>query len=225
MRHRLDPWPAVADLFSALLVACFAALVLIAATHSDVLRELRILAKPEVHVASERMLSELTDEFKKLPGAQPQPCGVERCIDVPVPFETNKWEISDESYRGEIARACGRYKQVLAKFKGREREIQLIIEGHTDSQQPTQIKDPKEKFLFNWQLSAKRAGSILYEFKNCGVTPEEYNIVAAGYADTVPRCRPANDPNCFSQNRRTTLRLRADAALIEEHLKNEKKPH
>jgi hypothetical protein len=34
MRHRLNPWPSVADLFSALLVACFAALVITIAAHA-----------------------------------------------------------------------------------------------------------------------------------------------------------------------------------------------
>jgi outer membrane protein OmpA-like peptidoglycan-associated protein len=223
VRHRLNPWPAVADLFSGLVVACFAALVLITATHTNVLESLRRLAKPEVHAESDQMLKALTAVFMRLPNAEIRECGIDRCIDVPVPFEVNDWRIA-ESYRSNISDVCENYKKALASFPlGCDREIQLIVEGHTDSQQPNEkrVTDPKERYLFNWELSSKRAGSILYELKaDCGVTKEQFNIMAAGYADTNPKCKPADDPHCYGPNRRTTLRFHPDAEIIEGRLQH-----
>jgi hypothetical protein len=70
------------------------------------------------------MLQQLSREFEKLPGAKVQDCGFDRCIDVPVPFALNQWEISDQNYKREIAEACERYKRVLRKLPNAQREIQ-----------------------------------------------------------------------------------------------------
>ena len=58
----------------------------------------------------------------------------------------------------------------------------IRIEGHTDDQP---IKNKKNKYKTNWELSAARAISVLYYFtKECGVNPE--NMYIAGFAEYDP---------------------------------------
>ncbi|MGR3318668.1 MAG: OmpA/MotB family protein, partial [Candidatus Anammoxibacter sp.] len=58
----------------------------------------------------------------------------------------------------------------------------IRIEGHTDNQP---IKNKKNKYKTNWELSVARAISVLYFFTNeCGVSPE--NMYIAGFAEHDP---------------------------------------
>ncbi|MGR3219745.1 MAG: OmpA/MotB family protein [Candidatus Anammoxibacter sp.] len=58
----------------------------------------------------------------------------------------------------------------------------IRIEGHTDNQP---IKNKKNKFKTNWELSTARAISVLYYFTNkCGVSPGKMYI--AGFAEHDP---------------------------------------
>lgn len=102
------------------------------------------------------------------------------------------------------------------------KDLGFIIEGHTDSSQATKVADPKGRERYNWDLSARRATSVLYEFRKCGLKSPEYQIVAIGYSDTVPipGCEKPS-AQCDEKNRRTTLRLHADTAQIEERLRRQ----
>ena len=76
----------------------------------------------------------------------------------------------------------------------------IRIEGHTDNQP---IKNKKNKYKTNWELSVARAISVLYYFtKECGVSPEKMYI--AGFAEHDPVATNSTKRG-RSQNRRVEI--------------------
>lgn len=216
MRKRLDPWPSVSDLFSGLLVASFAGLIIFTAVHQ---RQVAVASGEKQRVADEanRILGKaqqaLTTAF---PDVQPRECGNDICIDVYIEFALNKADIL-AAERSKLERACAALRKALADPRDRG-EIEIFIDGHTDQQQARRIPEGRARAMFNWQLSAARASSVLYEFNQRGVSAESYRILAVGHADTWPLCTQETE-ECFAQNRRTTFRLRADTQAIERRLR------
>src|SRR5664280_3354792 len=95
----------------------------------------------------------------------------------------------------------------------RLRDFVLLIEGHTDGTVPNKGSD-RDIFLYNWKLSSGRAAEVLYQFRNCGVSPDNgYRISSVGLAATRPICEEVNpSPECLEQNRRTTMRIRVETS-------------
>lgn len=93
-----------------------------------------------------------------------------------------------------------------------KRKVQIVVEGHTDAQ-PFAGRTEAERSKKNWDLSAKRASTVLtlWEGPSVGLSAPEYNVVAWGRSYLVPRC---SDPNptadCYRRNRRTEIWLRYD---------------
>jgi flagellar motor protein MotB len=129
-----------------------------------------------VDVEAERLQKEGQTALEKYLGGHSRPCGGDICLDVAVQFAPNDDGISG-AYRERLAQAC---KGLLGAVQNHPKELEISIEGHTDSTQPQNVATDRDYFLYNWHLSAKRASSVLYEFKSCGVAPPEYKIVALG---------------------------------------------
>jgi outer membrane protein OmpA-like peptidoglycan-associated protein len=217
-RNRLNPWPAVADLFSALSVVAFAALIVVALGAV-------ILTKNEQieRNAAQELAHYFEENYRTQSGlavrvASCEDRKTEECIDIPFRFVRNKSELSDQG-RTEVGEACQIYRRAVDFLLERMRaqnvtidksNLILIIEGHTDSTIPPGIANDRERFLFNWKLSSERAASVLYEFRECGVSPETgYPITSVGLAATSQVCKDAQpQEGCHEQNRRTTMRIR-----------------
>ena len=147
-------------------------------------------------------------------------CGEDTCIDLYIHFKKDEDVIDNNAELSSLKNSCSAIRNAIDQLPPeRKKDIEIIIEGHTDNQQPSESTDARVRYLFNWNLSGKRATSVLYEFQQCGLVPPEYQIVAIGYADSMPICKDDNQA-CRDNNRRTTLRLRADTKRIEERLKS-----
>jgi flagellar motor protein MotB len=225
MRQRTNPWPSFADLFSATLIATFAGMVLMTTAYEQELkgykeRQGRVEAARD---EADRMIQQVKQALEKDKLMQPitRKCGDDTCIDLFIHFSENFAIITDETEREALKTTCKTLKDALDGLEPeRRKDIEIIIEGHTDNKQPKRLTDPREKYLYNWNLSAGRATSVSYEFQQCGLDPANYRIVAIGYADSEPQCSDDSDL-CSDKNRRTTLRLRGDTKGIEERLKKQ----
>ncbi|WOD43003.1 OmpA family protein [Hwangdonia lutea] len=112
-----------------------------------------------------------------------------------------------------------RAKEVLAKVAkviNSKPEFEAMIEGHTDSR-----SYQKGVLLDNWDLSVKRATSIVRELQNLGVNPGQ--LIAAGRSHYVPLV-----DNDTAENRATNRRTRVVVLpkidqfyeMIEKEMKN-----
>lgn len=219
-RNRLNPWPSVADLFSALTVTAFASLIFvtIGAVIVDDNKKIEIKAAQE-----------LADIFKaQYQGGKDRqialhPCADregEQCIEMQFRFVPSLSDLHADGIN-QVNEACHVYKdsveKVIQKMKAENllvdrSSLVLVIEGHTDDRIPPALKGEREQFLYNWKLSSERAASVLYQFDKCGVSQKSgYRITSVGLANSVQLCNNPNpDTKCHEQNRRTTLRIRVE---------------
>jgi len=213
--RRLEPWPVVADLFSGLLVACFAALIAFSAFASKKLQD----------EEARKGIDELQGKIRQILERTLQPpvtvtkCDIEDlCISVQIRFPEDK-DLVEAGFEQSLNRACADLKRTFADWSKDDREKLFIqIEGHSDSQQPKNVADARSLYLHNWNLSSKRASSVLYEFDRCGLSQTGIKMVAVGLADTQPLC-PETTPECLQKNRRTTFRIKPDREAIQRQLR------
>lgn len=220
-RNRLNPWPAVADLFSALTVVTFAALIAMT-LGSVILTQNETIERDATHA----LATIFTEKYRAKSG---QSVGVgactdrmeEQCIEIAFRFKPDDSELAPAGIE-QVGQACQIYKQAVDEVvadMGRRRlsfalpDLALIIEGNTDVTVPANITDRRDRFLYNWRLSSNRAATVLYEFSECGVSPGNgYHIRSVGLADTNRVCDDLKQPStdCHEQNRRTTMRIRIE---------------
>ena len=235
MSRRTNPWPAFVDLFSALLVAAFAGFILIASELKGAGKRLTELEeKVQDYERREGELSrvraeanqivknlEKTLEEDQLLSGRVAKCGDDACIDLFIHFPRNQATIPDDAQKNQaraLQEACRTLREALNRFPSEQRrDIEIIVEGHADRTQVAGAVDPRFAYLFNWDLSSRRAASVLYEFQRCGLTPPSYSLAMIGYADSEQVCTEPTDA-CDQENRRTTLRLRADTRKIAKRL-------
>jgi flagellar motor protein MotB len=210
------------DLFSALLVITFAGFIMLAAAYrqeKNAFQEREEALKQVRHEANdiiEEIKTSLAQDtsMKNIVRA----CGDDTCIDLYIHFKEGDDVISDPEERKSLETACQILKAALDKLPpSRRNDINLVIEGHTNRHQPSEPLDPRSLYLFNWNLSSRRASSVSYAFEQCGLGPPAYKIQSIGYADSNPICHQLT-PQCDDQNRRTTLLLHADTQSIEKRL-------
>lgn len=224
MLRRTNPWPSFVELFSALLTATFAGFIVITVAYQQEVAEYK---KRELEIKKSRVEADkIIDKVKNSLVADAsmqkyvRPCGDDTCIDLYIHFEKNGDVIQHPEELKALSSTCTVLKNSLDTLsQTQKKDIEVIIEGHTDNTQVSGSDDSRVIYLFNWNLSGKRATSVLYEFQKCGLRAPSYQILAIGYADSDPICKEEND-ECQAKNRRTTLRLRADTKRIEERLKN-----
>ncbi len=113
----------------------------------------------------------------------------------------------------------GRATEILgkvAKVINGKPDFEAMVEGHTDN-----VPYSNGVLIDNWDLSVKRATSIVRELQKLGVAPSR--LVAAGRADYVPLV-----PNDSAENRATNRRTRILVLpkidqfydMIEKEMKN-----
>lgn len=223
MRRRTNPWPAFVELFSALLTATFAGFIMMTSAYQQELSgfQQREQQRKEFQNHAQKLKERIQNTLSSNQSlnAKPRSCGDDTCIDLYFHFKRNEDTLESVDERESLKSACEDIKKAFDSLAAEDRkDLGLIIEGHTDSSQAN-VSDAKSRERFNWDLSARRATSVLYEFRQCGLKSPEYSVEATGHADTspFPGCENASQ-ECDEKNRRTTLRLRANTAEIEERL-------
>jgi flagellar motor protein MotB len=209
MSRSISAWPALTDLFSGLLVATFGGLMLFTGmkgTKED--------DPVKTRVNDVRTL--VADTLNSILKGEVRSQGDDVFLDVGLNFERNK-DVIVPTDRVKVKRACDALRRLFAVEPALATEVEIWIEGHTDSLQ-VELADPREKYLFNWRLSGNRAASVLHEFHACGLEPGKFRIFAIGYADSRPK--PGIAPGSDRQ-RRTTFRVRPDTCAIESKIKKQ----
>lgn len=225
MRRRTNPWPAFVELFSALFTITLAGFIVMTGAYQQ---ELAVFQKREQEGKAFRdralkiksTVQQALSENSSIQ-AKTRPCGDDLCIDFILHFDSGNDNILNKEEREGLKQVCQSIKTALDVIPPSERkDLGLVIEGHADSNQ-AEIPDLRERERYNWNLSARRATSVLSDFRECGLKSPEYQIVAIGYSDTmpIPNCNEST-VKCNEKNRRTTLRLHADTAQIEERLRS-----
>jgi len=234
MSRRTNPWPAFVDLFSALLVAAFAGFILISSELKGAGKRMAELeGEIQTYRSRERELSrvraqadQIVEDLEKqlakdqLLRGKLAKCGDDACLDLFIHFPRNQAFIPPDQQQQVLALqdACRTLREALDRLPSdQRRDIEVIVEGHADRTQVPRTVDPRTAFLFNWHLSSQRAASVLYEFERCGLTPPTYGIAMIGYADSEQICSELTEA-CDQENRRTTLRLRANTRKIAKRL-------
>jgi outer membrane protein OmpA-like peptidoglycan-associated protein len=213
MRSRVDVWPSLTDLFSALLVATFGGLMMIAERKDA--GDGAVVSPLCVDVVAREIRDKVVTSLKQpLQGEVRRDESDDAYLDVYLNFELNKDEIRLEDQE-KLQRACMALARLLRDQPRLKEEVEIWIEGHTDASPPRDAATERDRELFNWRLSSNRAASVLYEFSRCGVKPETHRIRAVGYAHTEPLPQCVGKQVC-PENRRTTFRIRPDKAKIAE---------
>jgi outer membrane protein OmpA-like peptidoglycan-associated protein len=226
--RRSNPWPAFTDLFSALLIPAFGGLLLLSTAYKQ-------RVNSEVVVSDVRRVAEeiqtrlrLAISAQKDLQSHVRQCGDDTCVDLYIHFAPDQDEIEKVEEKSALHQIAVDLRngldQLPAVYRG---DVEVIVEGHADSTQIRETDNARYDYLYNWNLSARRASSVVYEFRAEGLTVEsgKYRIAAIGYADSqpLPTCRDAT-PQCNELNRRTTLRLRVDTKSIASRLVEVKPP-
>ncbi|WP_151674688.1 OmpA family protein [Patiriisocius marinus] len=122
-------------------------------------------------------------------------------------FKTGSYTVTD------------RAKEILGKVAtviNSKPDFEAMVEGHTDN-----VPYNGSILLDNWDLSVKRATSIVRELQALGVKPEQ--LIAAGRSEYIPLV-PNTDAQSRSTNRRTKIlilpKIDQFYEMIEDEMKN-----
>lgn len=219
-RRRFETWPAFVDLFIALFVAALGGFVLTAGLAGQIAEEIeKAKMVSEAERIGELIEAQISpDSMAQVTVSRP---GDEVAIDLYFNFALDRAVLLPDDVI-QVREMAAVIREALEALPARQRRLmQVVIEGHTDSIQPSG-KDSRDTYLYNWTLSSQRALSVLYEFQASGLTADTYSLHAVGYADSrpLPECSDHN-PSCDERNRRTTIRLRPDYVLIEQSLQGQ----
>jgi outer membrane protein OmpA-like peptidoglycan-associated protein len=215
--RRSNPWPAFVDLFGALLIAAFGGLMLLSTAYQSRVREQVVVS--EARKAASRIHARLRLAIAKQQHlrSRVRDCGDDTCIDLFIHFPLNG-VIAEAAERAALHELAEDLRRGLDQLdEDDKKDVEIIVEGHADRSQIVDSSNEREAFLYNWNLSARRASSVVYEFRGIGLQPPDYKVVAIGYADSQPICASLT-PACEELNRRTTLRLRIDTRSVETRL-------
>ncbi len=197
--RRFSPWPAYVDLFSGLVVLMFAVIVI------DVVR-----AKQS---PVQKMAEEILVSIEKM-GHEVKRCSdQDLCVNLSLNFDTGKDVIKPESYP-EIERVTAALLSTLREQEKKhdklKKVVQIVVEGHTDSRVPENLTG-HARFVYNWNLSAQRASSVMYALDSYGLGVRNgYNVVSLGLSNSDDVCKAQRDVLCRPEN--VECRRRADAA-------------
>jgi flagellar motor protein MotB len=219
-RGRFNAWPSYVDLFSGLLIAVMG-LALIANKERDRAREQTREAEAAQGEVTRAMrawsdLQASLEERLRASQVEVIRCSEEDiCLNISLEYSLNKDQLSDRDRQLVVAVTRALVKELdgeIPAFQGIPRKpfVQVVVEGHSDDTQALLVGDPRMRFKFNWDLSARRASAVLYEMSLTGLgTSQGFNVVSWGRADSDPLCRERAEA-CRQRNRRTTVRLRFD---------------
>lgn len=229
MPKRSNPWPAFVDLFACLLIGTFAGYILLASANKTHLNKIKgIGAELDECRRAKDIKTELQQKIEELSASllqnlrssgivmKSRPCGEDICVDLDINFAVSSDRIPPQQIEVLHDTAKG-IREALMNLKKADRDlVEVVIEGHTDNQQPLRLDDPRERDIYNWVLSGRRAVSVLYEFSSKGIRFPEFQILAVGFADSRPICEPKERVECQNKNRRTTLRFKVRSEEIDK---------
>lgn len=216
MSRRQNAWPAYVDLFGGLLITTLGGLMMLTEhyknerTQDDTVSGVRRKADDVARRLNEAMRS--TGIMDSEVGAcvdDPQ----DVCVNLSITFNVDETTIKDEerpalSKFGEILKTA-----LEREFTGPERKmVQIVVEGHADTT-PVRGLTERDAYLYNWNISAGRATSVLWEFHKAELNARQYNIAAIGYADSRAECA-SDEAECLARDRRTTVRLHVDNRAV-----------
>src|SRR3954454_2922727 len=175
--RRSNPSPAFVDLFSALLIAAFGGLMLLSAAYKSRVDQ-EVIASDVRHAADaihKRLRMAIAG--RQTLRARTRDCGDDTCIDLYIHFAVNKDTIADPVEKLALRDLGVDLRRGLDELPELDRrDVEVIVEGHADRTPVTQIGDQRHAFLFNWNLSAQRASSVVYEFRSIGLHVPEYKV-------------------------------------------------
>lgn len=205
VRRRSNPWPSLVDLFSALLVFVFAALLLAEGNNEiETARGLGLAVDSLANAVRDAVGGEW--EVRR--------CGLDTCVDLNIQFQVGTDVFSSEGERNRLQAACRTLKHGLDRLpRSALDKVRVAIEGHADRQLRRNLP-PMAHVLVNWQVSAQRSARVIYEFSTCGLGADSYPLLAAAYGDTDPLCNEETS-ECYQRNRRVTLRLQVDSRRFD----------
>lgn len=136
-------------------------------------------------------------------------------------FELNSWELSEKG-KDYMSKFVPVYlNTIMTDKKVKENISQIIIEGHTDSQNFAGAKTPQEQYYRNMDLSLKRASSVAqyivfaqYDGKS-DYESELFKLISVeGKGSSVPIIVDGKED--FSKSRRVELKIMfEDKGIIE----------
>jgi flagellar motor protein MotB len=230
MARRFSVWPAYADFFAGLAVVLLGFFVLESKQTREIERKYEELQRrmTKSQETAANVLDAIAEHTRDVGGVTYDRCSPEDvCVNVELQFEPSDdtLTLDDTVALQHVARSI---RSVLEQPKNRDVRnwVQIVVEGHTDCRIPADLNG-RDAFKYNWDLSAKRASSVLHELNENGLgSTDHYNVVSWGLAASRPKCPPqgsctrADDP-CKKQNRRTTIRLKFDYRMYENTTKNQ----
>ena len=232
-QRRFSPWPAYVDLFGALAVMFVVGAAYTHTKNTSLHGELEDCREQrrqmtEAQEAAQKLLTtaqgfgDVRARFCDEAFEEARQVRDTVCLDVRLEFPLDSDRIRssrDRERLAAIARELKRWVDALEPSPdgggagGRigKPQIQIVVEGHTDSTQPRTASDARTLFKYNWDLSARRASSVMHELARNGLEQAKYNLAAWGRADSDPLCEETADLDCQQQNRRTTIKVRIDS--------------
>jgi flagellar motor protein MotB len=210
MYKRVNIWPAFADLFSSLLIFTLGGIMV---SSIGVMKFTR--PKREAEKILNAVKTKLESKLEKgLLKDTPESV----VIEIRINFEPDSDEITKEEDKKKLKIICEALLETWEEFKKENKiypNVIVRIEGHTDSILPKNAPDEKTGFLYNWNLSAQRATSIVYEFKKaCGIDPSTYPIEVVGFGSFRPIKNPEKSKEDREINRRIEIKIIPDYSKI-----------
>src|SRR2546423_1150843 len=126
MLRRTNPWPAYADLFSALLIATFAGFMMLSAAYQHMLGRYR-KAQEEVT----KMRQEANDIVARIQqalnqenamGGHVRPCGEDTCIDFYIHFKSGDDSVLKDDEKNSLEITCSALKKAIDNLSPEQRK-------------------------------------------------------------------------------------------------------
>jgi hypothetical protein len=225
----MNIWVGITDLFAGLLLVVLVGLIVVTGRYYQLLKERNLIAEELIF---SRELQRAVNEAvrvnsliqkrlqQSLPQEMEKPTFSELEISIPsvVLFRSFSYDdfLRDDGRRRFLTLVRSAIAEAMGSLGDRSRYLRMVIEGHTDSD-PILRHAVTEAIPTNWELSSRRATGVLRFFKEAGLAPEDFEMVAVGLADTEPvgdnRTEAGKD-----QNRRIVIRIEPNLERIRRNL-------
>lgn len=214
--HGINIWISFADLFAGLLLVIILGLVLILPHYRAVRFSRELAAAMNQATETTRLIQDRLQRL--LPIQLGQPRETEIIIPSAALFKSYGFDdyLYDEQKSKLLSAIREAIKEALDEAKDQRRFLRVVIEGHTDSD-PIKKEAVTRAIPTNWELSSRRATGVLRFFEDGGLNAREYNVVAMGFADTVPIAENTKDEG-KAKNRRIVIRIEPDLEAIKANL-------
>lgn len=210
----INIWISFADLFAGLLLITLLGLAIMLPHYRQV-RFSRHL------VATMNKATEITHDIQALLTGQ-VPLVQESETQIVIPeaalFRSGRFDdfLKDPEKRRVLSVIRDALRTALDQAKEQRAFLRVVIEGHTDNVKINSLAST-EAIKTNWELSSRRATGVLRFFEEGGLDSKVYNIVAMGYADSVPVATNDTEEG-RAKNRRIVIRIEPNLEAIKKQL-------